>query len=118
MKDIMRLLEEWGVSDGRGRLLPDATFYLMEVFIMENKFDPKNFTKEQIEKAMACETLEALAAFAKESGITLTADEAKQYFDEMENLEVELSDEQMKAVAGGRKGGGGTIPSDSWASSR
>ena len=85
---------------------------------MENKFDPKTFTKEQIEKAMACETPEALAALAKENGVELTADEAKQYFAEMENFEIDLSDEQMQAVAGGRKGGGGTIPAGSWASSR
>ena len=85
---------------------------------MENKFDPKNFTKEQIEAAMACETPEALAALAKENGVELTADEAKQYFAEMENFEIDLSDEQMQAVAGGRKGGGGTIPADSWASTR
>ena len=63
--------------------------------------DKNTLTKEQIEKAMACETPEALAALAKENGVELTADEAKQYFDELENFEVDLSDEQLKAVAGG-----------------
>ena len=68
---------------------------------MENKFDPKNFTKEQIEAAMACETPEELAALAKESGVELTADEAREDFAELENFDVSLSDEQMKQVAGG-----------------
>ena len=68
---------------------------------MENKFDPKTFTKEQIEKAMDCETPAALIALAKENGITLTADEAREYFAELENFDVSLSDEQMKQVAGG-----------------
>ena len=68
---------------------------------MENKFDSKHFSREQIEAAMACKTPEELVALAKEHGVTLTAEEAKEYFAELENFELDLSDEQLKAVAGG-----------------
>ena len=68
---------------------------------MENKFDPKTFTKEQIEKAMACETPEELAALAKENGIEVTEDQVKKCFAALENMDIELTSEQMKAVAGG-----------------
>ena len=68
---------------------------------MDNKFDPRNFSKEQLQQAAACETPEELAALAKGNGIEMTEEQAKKYFAEMENLEIDLSDDQMKAVAGG-----------------
>lgn len=62
-------------------------------------------TKEQIEKAMACETAEELMALAKAEGVELTKDEAEAYMAEMADFE--LDEATLKNAAGGRKGGGG-----------
>ena len=56
-------------------------------------------TKEQIQKAMACETAEELMAAAKAEGYELTKDEAEAYLAEMED--VELDSDALKQVAGG-----------------
>ena len=56
-------------------------------------------TKEQIEKAMACETVEELMALAKEVGIELTKEEAEAYMAELEDFE--LDGDTLKRVAGG-----------------
>ena len=56
-------------------------------------------TKEQIQKAMACETAEELRAAAKAEGYELTKDEAEAYLAEMED--VELDSDALKQVAGG-----------------
>ena len=59
-------------------------------------------TKEQIEKAMACETAEELMAVAKAEGITLTKDEAEAYMAEMTDFE--LDEKMLKKAAGGGNG--------------
>ena len=56
-------------------------------------------TKEQIQKAMACETAEELMAVAKAEGYELTKDEAEAYLAEMEDCE--LDSEALTKVAGG-----------------
>ena len=58
-------------------------------------------TKEQIAKAMSCETVEELMelAKAKAEGIELTKEEAEAYMAEMED--VELDSDALKNVAGG-----------------
>ena len=56
-------------------------------------------TKEQIEKAMNCETAEELMAVAKAEGVTLTKDEAEAYLAELEDFE--LDEAVAKQVAGG-----------------
>ena len=56
-------------------------------------------TKEQIAKAMACETVEELMALAKAEGVELTKEEAEAYMAEMED--VELDSEALTRVAGG-----------------
>ena len=56
-------------------------------------------TKEQIQKAMACETVEELMALAKEVGIELTKEEAEAYMAELEDFE--LDGDTLKRVAGG-----------------
>ena len=56
-------------------------------------------TKEQIEKAMACETAGELMAAAKVEGINLTKDEAAAYMAELADFE--LDEATMKQVAGG-----------------
>ena len=68
---------------------------------MNNQVDPELMTKEVLEKAMACETPEALVALAKEKCVELTLEEAKDYLQKIEGLDIELSDEQMEKVAGG-----------------
>ena len=44
--------------------------------------NPNELTREQIEKAMACETAEELMALAKAEGIELTKEEAESYLAE------------------------------------
>ena len=56
-------------------------------------------TKEQIQKAMACETAEELMELAKTIGVELTKEEAEAYLAEMED--VELDSDALKQVAGG-----------------
>ena len=56
-------------------------------------------TKEQIQKAMACETAEELMELAKTIGVELTKEEAEAYMVEMED--VELDSDALKQVAGG-----------------
>ena len=56
-------------------------------------------TKEQIAKAMACETAEELMALAKTEGIELTKEEAEAYLAEISD--VELDSEALRRVAGG-----------------
>ena len=56
-------------------------------------------TKEQIAKAMTCETIEELMELAKAEGIELTKEEAEAYMAEMDD--VELDSDALKQVAGG-----------------
>ena len=57
-------------------------------------------TKEQIAKAMSCETAEELMAVAKAEGYELTKDEAEAYMAEL--TDVELDANTLKHVAGGQ----------------
>ncbi len=56
-------------------------------------------TKEQIAKALSCETAEELIALAKAEGIELTKEEAEAYLSEMEDFE--LDEATLSKVAGG-----------------
>ena len=56
-------------------------------------------TKEQIQKAMTCETAEELMVLAKTEGIKLTKEEAEAYMTEMEDCE--LDENTVKKIAGG-----------------
>ena len=56
-------------------------------------------TKEQIAKAMSCETAEELMEFAKSESIELTKEEADAYMAEMSDFE--LDSEALTKVAGG-----------------
>ena len=56
-------------------------------------------TKEQIAKAMSCETVEELMELAKSEGIELTKEEAEAYMAETDD--VELDSDTLKQVAGG-----------------
>ena len=63
------------------------------------KINMNELTKEQIQKAMACESVEELMAVAKSEGVELTKEEAEAYMAEMED--VELDSDALKQVAGG-----------------
>ena len=56
--------------------------------------------KELLEKAKAAKSAEEIMEIAKAAGQEITADEAKQYFEEFRKTE-ELSDEELDSVAGG-----------------
>ena len=66
-----------------------------------DKLDLNSFTKEQIEKAMECETADELVALAKDEGFTLTKEEAEAYLAELENMELDSADLD-KVAAGSR----------------
>ena len=61
--------------------------------------DKNELTKEQIQKAMACETAEELMATAKAMGYEVTKDEAEAYLTELNDFE--LDSEALTKVAGG-----------------
>ena len=62
-------------------------------------------TKELLEKAMQCETVEDLIAFAKTQGVEITKEEAEAYLDELSEMELEVGN--LDNIAGGKKGKGG-----------
>lgn len=63
------------------------------------------FTREMIEKAMAAKSVEELMALAKENGIELTAEQAEEYFAQLNPKLGELSDDELDDVSGGGCGG-------------
>ena len=63
------------------------------------KINMNELTKEQIAKAMTCETIEELMDMAKLEGIELTKEEAEAYMAEMSDFE--LDSEALTKVAGG-----------------
>ena len=56
-------------------------------------------TKEQIEKAMQCKSVDELVALAQAEGYDITKTEAEAYMEEL--ADVELDSEKLKNVAGG-----------------
>ena len=58
------------------------------------------FSKEQIEKAKNCNTIDELKDLAKAEGIELTEEEANEYFTATHSGE--LNDDDLSAVAGGK----------------
>ena len=60
------------------------------------------FSKEQIEKARSCKTLEEFKELAKAEGLKLSEEEAENYF--AMTREGELTDDELTSVAGGAKG--------------
>ena len=59
----------------------------------------ETLTKEQLQKAAACKTVDELMKVAKTEGVELTKDEAEAYLAEL--ADVELDDELLKKAAGG-----------------
>ena len=68
-------------------------------------------TPEKLAKAKMTKSAEELLAFAKENGINLTDEEAKNYFSQW-HQEGELSDEELGNVAGGSYSIDGSCYSD------
>ena len=69
----------------------------------------KELTKEQLIKAMQCETVEELISYAKSEGVDITAEEAEAYLAELS--EFELKDGELQRVAGGLCGNDIECPS-------
>lgn len=65
---------------------------------MENK--ENILTPELIEKARQTKSVEELFALAKENGITISEEEAKDYFEQLHKTG-ELSDDELDNVSGG-----------------
>ena len=63
------------------------------------KINVNELSREQIEKAMACETAEELMAAAKSEGYELTKDEAEAYMAELADFE--LDEKTLAKAAGG-----------------
>ena len=59
----------------------------------------KQITKEMITKAMQCKSPEELRTYAKSEGFDITEEEAKAYFSELEDFE--LDSKTLENVAGG-----------------
>lgn len=64
-----------------------------------------NFLPEQIEMAKQAKSAEELAELAKENGVDITEDEAREYYEQL-NKTGELSDDELDNVSGGGCGGG------------
>ena len=54
-----------------------------------------------VKRAMDCKTIADVTALAKEYKKDISAEQAEKILSEINNLEVELSDEQLEKVAGG-----------------
>ena len=57
--------------------------------------------QELVNKARKAESVEELLALAKENGIELTDEQAKEYFAQLNPTKGELSDDELEDVAGG-----------------
>ena len=60
-----------------------------------------NLTSEQLAKAKNAKSAEELLALAKETGVELTGEEAKRYFDAL-NRQGEFTDDELDAVVGAK----------------
>lgn len=62
-------------------------------------FDINQLTPEQIQKGMACKSIDEFKAFVEDEGFDLDEGEAEAFFEEM--YATGLSDDELEAVAGG-----------------
>ena len=61
----------------------------------------QKFSEEIVEKAKKIKSVEELIDFSKESGMELTREQAKVYFEQLHPQSGELADEELENVAGG-----------------
>ena len=59
--------------------------------------------EEMITKAKEAKSVEELMALAKETGIELTEEDAKMYFEQFNSKKGELSDDELDNVSGGMR---------------
>ncbi len=59
------------------------------------------YTEEQIKKAKEFKTVEEMLAGAKENGISLTEEKAKELFVQLHPTNSEVSDDELENVSGG-----------------
>lgn len=64
------------------------------------QYKGKEITEEIFKKAQQCESAQELLKLAEENGIEMTAEEAEAFLDE--NADIELDEDTMNEVAGGR----------------
>ena len=64
-----------------------------------SKLNINDLTKEQLARAMNCETPEELIELAKSAGLEITMEEAKAYLEELQDCELDM--ETLQSVAGG-----------------
>ena len=60
----------------------------------------KNFSTEFITKAQAAKSAEEIFEIAKANNVDLTEEEAKEYFEQL-NASSAVTDDELRAVAGG-----------------
>lgn len=70
---------------------------MSNIFESMSEEQKNNFVK----KVMDCKTAADVTALAKEYKKDISAEQAEKILSEINNLEVELSDEQLEKVAGG-----------------
>lgn len=70
---------------------------MSNIFESMSEEQKNNFVK----KVMDCKTAADVTALAKEYKKDISAEQAEKILSEIDNLEVELSDEQLEKVAGG-----------------
>ncbi|MBO7048018.1 MAG: hypothetical protein J6W62_03815 [Spirochaetia bacterium] len=63
------------------------------------EFEKFNLTKEQLEKAMRCKTVDELVALAKTGGFEITKDQAEAFMAELADFE--LDNAALEKIAGG-----------------
>ena len=66
--------------------------------------------EEMIAKAREAKSVEELMALAKETGIELTEEDAKMYFEQLSSKKGELSDDELDNVSGGMRGAAAATP--------
>lgn len=57
------------------------------------------FTKEQMEKAMACKSSDELLALAEAEGVAMTREAAEKYYQQLSGASLSMAD--IESVAGG-----------------
>src|SRR5664279_3127761 len=60
-----------------------------------------HFNEEAIAKAKQAKSVEELLTLAKESGVEMTAEQAQEYYTQLNPKSGELSDDELDNVAGG-----------------
>jgi len=60
-----------------------------------------NFNEEAIAKAKQAKSVEELLTLAKESGVEMTAEQAQEYYTQLNPKSGELADDELDNVAGG-----------------